>query len=129
MSARAAKAVIRTGLLRVAWLSWGALTLLVLLGGLLLHEYYQAPLLPMMVRLLPLLLIVPALFASRPKGYFWLAFIGLLGAGQGAALLRLPVLWWLAGMEILAGLILAVTALCIARQLRRQGLDSVSRER
>ncbi|RKR06211.1 hypothetical protein C7446_1148 [Kushneria sinocarnis] len=120
---------IRPALLRMAWLSWGTLLLLALVHGWMLHHSHQLPLLPMLLRLLPLLLIAPVLRTRRARGYLWLTFIGILGAAQGLVLSRLFSWWWLAGPEILAGLWLTVTALLIVRQLHRQDLDGIFRER
>ncbi|MCI0508918.1 putative membrane protein [Chromohalobacter marismortui] len=117
----------RHGLSRVATLArrgvWGgmaALALLQIFGGWQLYASGQVDLMPIAVRLLPLVLFLPSVVTRRPRGHVMLAFVSLLYILQGLMIAQLPdrLAWGV--LETLAALVLFVSAAAYARWRRQQ---------
>ncbi|ARS53956.1 DUF2069 domain-containing protein [Kushneria konosiri] len=96
---------------RVVTVSWIILVAVTLMTGLMLAQQGGAEsLLPVLVRLAPLLLLGVVLRTERRRGYGWLAFVSVLYIIQGAVMLQLPGLWWLGLVEVLSALTLLLSA-------------------
>ena len=76
-------------------------------------------LLPVLVRLAPLVLLGVVLRTERRRGYGWLAFVSVLYIIQGAVMLQLPGLWWLGLVEVLSALTLLLSAGSYALYIHR----------
>lgn len=96
-------------------ISYISLIVLLLIGGLLLQTQSQNGLLPVLVRVLPLVLFLPAILTRRPRGHAWLSFVSLLYFMQGVMLATLPGRVWLGGLEVLASLGLFASSMLYAR--------------
>lgn len=109
---------------RVVAVSWAILTIITLMTGLMLAQRGGADsLLPVLVRIIPLVLLGVVLRTERRRGYGWLAFVSVLYIIQGAALLQLPGVWWLGLIEALAALTLLLSAGSYAFYIRRWQRD------
>ncbi|WP_456267268.1 DUF2069 domain-containing protein [Kushneria sp. AK178] len=113
---------------RVVAISWAVLLTVTLITGLMLARYGGTEtLLPVLVRIVPLLLLGIVLRTERRRGYGWLAFVSVLYIIQGAAMLQLPGLWWLGLIEALSALTLLLSAGSYAFYIRRwQRADEAS---
>ncbi|MGC3874407.1 DUF2069 domain-containing protein [Halomonas sp. GXIMD04776] len=100
--------------------SYVALVVLLLIGGLQLQAQSSSGLLPVLVRVLPLVLFFPTLYTRRPRGHAWLAFVSLLYFMQGVMLATLPGKTWLGLLEVVASLALFVSSMLYARWRSRQ---------
>ncbi|MBZ9556674.1 MULTISPECIES: DUF2069 domain-containing protein [unclassified Modicisalibacter] len=105
---------------RVVIGSYAALIVLLCLGGWLLKSQHQVGWGPILVRLLPLVLLLPSLLTRRPRGHLWLAFVSLLYLMQGVMIASLPDKLWLGGLEIAAAAVLCVASALYARWRGRQ---------
>lgn len=96
---------------RVVTICWAVLIVITLTTGLVIaHQGGTDTLLPVLLRLLPLVLLGAVLRTERRRGYGWLAFVSVLYLVQGAAILQLPGFWWLGLLEVLAALALLLSA-------------------
>ncbi|WP_148266821.1 DUF2069 domain-containing protein [Chromohalobacter israelensis] len=105
---------------RGVWGSMGALAVLQILGGWQMHASGQVALMPIVVRLLPLVLFLPSVVTKRPRGHVMLAFVSLLYILQGLMIAQVPgrLVWGV--LETLAALALFVSAAAYARRRRQQ---------
>ncbi|GHA86837.1 DUF2069 domain-containing protein [Modicisalibacter luteus] len=101
-------------------ISYGLLIALLLLGGLQLQAQSDSGLMPMLVRILPLILFLPSIVTQRPRGHAWMAFVSLLYFMQGVMIAALPDKAWLGSLEVLASLALFVSSMFFARWRSRQ---------
>lgn len=84
--------------------SFVGLALILLLGGIqLMAQSDNNAFLPLLIRLLPIVLFLPAVWTRRARGHVWLAFVSLLYIMQGVMLASL------AGHAVV-GVLEAVTA-------------------
>lgn len=100
----------------------GYLSLIVLLmiGGLQLQARSDAGLLPILVRVLPLILFLPTIVMRRARGHAWLAFVSLLYFMQGVMIATLPDMAWLGVLEVASALLLFTASMLFARWRGRQ---------
>ena len=106
----------RTGVL-IGYLS---LIVLLMIGGLQLQARSDAGLLPILVRVLPLILFLPAIVMRRARGHAWLAFVSLLYFMQGVMIATLPDMAWLGVLEVASALLLFTASMLFARWRGRQ---------
>ncbi len=102
---------------------YAALIALLLFGGLQLQLQNGNGILPIVLRVLPLILFLPAIIARRPRGHAWLAFVSLLYFMQGVMITTLPGKAWLGLLEVVAALLLFTASMLYARwrgRLNRQ---------
>lgn len=105
---------------RIVVACWAALAIVALASGMMLAGASgDDALLPVLVRLLPLVLVGVVFSTERRRGYGWLAFVALLYLFQGAAVARLPGFWWIGGLEVLTALALCTSAVSYMRHIRR----------
>ncbi|SHE93441.1 Uncharacterized membrane protein [Modicisalibacter ilicicola DSM 19980] len=104
----------------VVLVSYVALATLLVVGGLQLQANSESGMLPLLVRVLPLVLFLPAILTRRPRGHAWLAFVSLLYFMQGVMLMTLPSAAWLGMLEVVASLALFVSSMLYARWRSRQ---------
>ncbi|WP_148253975.1 DUF2069 domain-containing protein [Aidingimonas lacisalsi] len=92
-------------------------------GALRVQEYTDNGILPLLVRLVPLVLFLPSIMTRRPRGHAWLAFVSLLYFMQGVMVTTLPGFGITGVLESLAaiGLFLGSTGFARfrSRQLKR----------
>ncbi|MCG7598446.1 DUF2069 domain-containing protein [Halomonas sp. McH1-25] len=100
--------------------SYGVLIALLFLGGLQLQAQSDSGLMPMLVRILPLVLFLPSIVTRRPRGHAWLAFVSLLYFMQGVMIATLPDKAWLGMLEVVASLALFIASMFFARWRSRQ---------
>lgn len=97
-----------------------SLIALLTLGGLQLQIESDAGLLPIVLRVLPLILFLPSIVTRRPRGHAWLAFVSLLYFMQGVMIATLPNKAWLGLLEVAAALLLFTASMLFARWRGRQ---------
>lgn len=78
------------------------------------------PLMPILIRSLPLVLFLPSILGKRPRGHAWLAFVSLLYFVQGVMVATLPGQGLLGVAEALAALALFTGCMFYARFRSRQ---------
>ena len=105
--------------------SFAAVALLLLIGGIqLMAQSENSGLLPLLIRLLPIALFLPAIFTRRARGHVWLAFVSLLYIMQGVMLAGVPGHAVIGVLEALAALGLFISSMAYARfrsrNLKRQ---------
>ncbi|WP_043526062.1 DUF2069 domain-containing protein [Litchfieldella xinjiangensis] len=97
-----------------------SLLLLLVYGGFTLQTASDSTLVPLLVRVLPLLLFLPSILGKRPRGHAWLAFVSLLYFMQGVMIATLPGQGVMGMLEVLASLVLFTGSMCYARFRSRQ---------
>lgn len=96
--------------------SFGALAIVLLIGGVqLMAQSDNGGLIPLLIRLLPLALFLPAILTRRARGHVWLAFVSLLYIVQGVMLASVPGHAVIGVLEALAALGLFGYSLFYAR--------------
>lgn len=100
--------------------SYVTLIALLFLGGLQLQAQSDSGLMPLLIRVLPLILFLPSILTCRPRGHAWLAFVSLLYFMQGVMIATLPDKAWLGLLEVIASLILFGSSMLYARWRSRQ---------
>ncbi|MDV6319228.1 DUF2069 domain-containing protein [Chromohalobacter sp. HP20-39] len=120
LATRHGLAYVTTQARRGVWGSLAALAILQLLGGWQLYASGQIGLMPIAVRLLPLVLFLPPIITRRPRGHVMLAFVSLLYILQGLMIAQLPGRLAWGTLETLAALALFVSAAAYARWRRQQ---------
>lgn len=100
--------------------SYAALIVLLCVGGWLLKIQHQVGWGPILVRVLPLVLLLPTLLTRRPRGHVWLAFVSLLYLMQGVMIASLPDKLWLGVLETATAAVLFVASALYARWRGRQ---------
>ncbi|SFH72466.1 DUF2069 domain-containing protein [Modicisalibacter xianhensis] len=100
--------------------SYVVLIALLFVGGLQLQAQSDNGLMPMLVRILPLILFLPSIVTQRPRGHAWLAFVSLLYFMQGVMIATLPDKAWLGMLEVAASLALFISSMFFARWRSRQ---------
>ncbi|MCC5883693.1 MAG: DUF2069 domain-containing protein [Halomonas sp.] len=78
------------------------------------------PLMPILIRGLPLILFLPSILSKRPRGHAWLAFVSLLYFVQGVMVATLPGQGILGVAEALTALGLFTGCMFYARFRSRQ---------
>lgn len=99
--------------------SFVALLVLLLWSGLSM-QVDASPLMPILIRILPLVLFLPSILGRRPRGHVWLAFVSLLYFAQGVMVATLPGQGLLGGLEALSALALFTGSMFYARFRSRQ---------
>lgn len=100
--------------------SYVSLIVLLLVGGLQLQARSDSGMLPLLVRVLPLVLFLPAIVTRRPRGHAWLSFVSLLYFMQGVMVATLPGQSWLGLLEAIVSLALFASSMLYARWRSRQ---------
>lgn len=96
--------------------SFTALAILLLVGGIqLMMQSDNNGLLPLLIRLLPIALFLPAVLTRRARGHVWLAFVSLLYIMQGVMLASVPGHAVMGVLEALAAVGLFVSSVAYAR--------------
>lgn len=106
--------------------SYLLLLLLLAVGGWMVQQTTEGGIMPLLIRLLPLVLFLPSIVMQRPRGHAWLAFVSLLYFMQGVMIATLPGFGILGILECLASLALFLGCTGYARfrskQLRQQDI-------
>ncbi|WP_163557176.1 DUF2069 domain-containing protein [Halomonas sp. NO4] len=97
-----------------------AVLLVLLVWGGLSMQAGDNPLLPILIRILPLVLFLPSILGRRPRGHAWLAFVSLLYFAQGVMLATLPGQGLLGLLEAVSALALFTGSMFYARFRSRQ---------
>ena len=85
--------------------SFAALAIILLVGGIqLMAQSDNTGLVPLLIRLLPIALFLPAVLTRRARGHVWLAFVSLLYLMQGVMLAGVPGHAVIGVLEALAAL-------------------------
>ncbi|WP_404983955.1 DUF2069 domain-containing protein [Cobetia marina] len=105
--------------------SFAALAIILLVGGIqLMAQSDNTGLVPLLIRLLPIALFLPAVLTRRARGHVWLAFVSLLYLMQGVMLASVPSHGVIGVLEALAALGLFLASMAYARfrsrNLKRQ---------
>ena len=100
--------------------SYATLIAVLFIGGLQLLSQSDSGLMPLLVRILPLVLFLPSILTQRPRGHAWLAFVSLLYFMQGVMIATLPDKAWLGLLEVVASLALFIASMLFARWRSRQ---------
>ncbi|MDH2289655.1 MULTISPECIES: DUF2069 domain-containing protein [Cobetia] len=105
--------------------SFAALAIILLVGGIqLMAQSDNTGLVPLLIRLLPIALFLPAVLTRRARGHVWLAFVSLLYLMQGVMLASVPGHGVIGVLEALAALGLFLASMAYARfrsrNLKRQ---------
>ncbi|QEA39994.1 DUF2069 domain-containing protein [Pistricoccus aurantiacus] len=96
------------------------LVLLLCYGGFMVHDVQQGGWGPLLVRVIPLLLFLPAILMCRARSHAWLAFISLLYFMQGVMIATLPGQMWFGSAITLASMGLFIASAGYARFKSRQ---------
>lgn len=101
-------------------IAYVSLIVLLTVGGLQLQSRSDAGLLAILIRVLPLILFLPAIVTQRARGHVWLAFVSLLYFMQGVMIATLPNMAWLGLLEVVSALLLFTASMLFARWRGRQ---------